>query len=271
MRNREEKEYYAYLEKVIREQKSSTPFFHKGGEDYEMDVLMLMNHIAKKNPHLAEKVIGNIVDTTGMKNASKQDILRFMGRTEKGTIVKWKNGEGEELYLVNNGTNLIKNSKRILVLGSHLNKGDMELLKKSMYGSVLKKDIQHVYDKMVRDEQQRKQRRGKFDVSNYFNEKRERKVEHTASLFEKNFKKLVREYGSSSSPFATASTMISLMDGQEKKKLSESLLTHGVRDSLDFERLLSKWKNEALHPEYVVERTQTKTIKKHDIEIERGF
>lgn len=270
MKSRDEKEYYKYLEKVIREQKSKTPFFHKQSEDYEMDVLMLMNHIAKKNPSLAEKIIGNLVDTTGMENASKQDILKFMGRTEKGTIVRWKNEEGEELYLVNNGDNLFKKSKRILVLGNHLNKGDMELLKKSMYGNVLKKDIQQVYEKIAREEQRKiLLKRKNASVLDFFSERKERIQEHTASDFERNFKSLIREQGSGSSPFQTASTMLSFMEVSEKKKLSESLTTRGVRDSYDLERLLDKWKNEALNPEYRIERSKKKTIKEKSVEITR--
>ena len=78
MKSKEEKEYYAFLEKIIREQKASSAFWRRGSNSYEMDVLMLMNHIAKKNPDLADRIVNNFVDTTGMENCSKQDILSFM-------------------------------------------------------------------------------------------------------------------------------------------------------------------------------------------------
>lgn len=273
MKNKDEKEYYIYLEKVIRTQKAKLPFFQKESEDYEMDILMLVNHIIKRNPHLAEKIIGNFIDTTNLQDASKADILRFMNTTEKGTIVKWKNEEGEELYLVNNGTNLFKQSKRILVFGNHLNKGDIQLLKNSIYGSILKKDIQHIYEKVRQDEIRRQKRiqAGKSEKSLFdkWEEKREQKIEHTSSNFEKNFKELIKQQGSIASPFATAQTMISLMSNSEKKKLSQSLTARGVKNEHDLESLLSKWKNEALHPEYKIERTYKKTITTKTIKVGR--
>ena len=91
MNRKDEKEYYAYLEKIIREQKRNSLFFHSDNSSREMDIMMLMEHIQRKNPRLAEQIVNNFIDTTGMENASKQDVLKFMGQTEKGAIVKWKN------------------------------------------------------------------------------------------------------------------------------------------------------------------------------------
>lgn len=252
-----EKEYYEYLEKVIREQKAKTPFFKDTSQSYEIDIQMILQHIMKKNPDLAQNLFSNFVDTTQMENASKQDILRFVGRTEKGTVVKWKNEDGEEIYLINNGKNFFSNNKRVLVLGSHLNKADLNELKKTMYGAVLKKDLEHVYKKIQR-EQVRKQKKGE-SIYEYLTRKQNENYEHTASDFEKNFKQLVKEQGSSCIPFATASTMITFMEPAEKKKLSQSLTNMGVRTHSDLETLLSKWKSEALHPEYVQERKRKRT------------
>lgn len=250
-----EKEYYKYLEKVIREQKARQPFFHNNSQSYEIDIHMIMQHIMKKNPELAERIFSNFVDTTQMKNASKQDILRFVGRTEKGTVVKWKNEEGEEIYIVNNGQNFFTNTKRVLVLGSHLNKSDLNELKNTIYGAVLKKDIQHVYKKIQREEQ-RKQKKGE-SLYEYFTRKNE--LEHTSSNFEKNFKQLVKEQGSTCIPFSTFTTMVTLMKENERKTLAQSFGQMGVRNNSDLEALLTKWKNEALHPEYVQQRKKKRT------------
>lgn len=266
MKSRDEKAYYAYLEKVIREQKAKSPFFAHGTESHEMDILMLMNHIEKRNPHLMDKILENFIDTTGMENSSKADILAFMAKTDKGTICRWKNEEGEEVYLINNGTNLFKGSKRILVLGNHMNKEDLELFKKSMYGAVLKKDIEHVYKKIERDNL-RKQQQKHASIIEMFSEKKEKVLDHSSSNFERNFKALVREQGSTCNSFQTAATMVSLMSGTEKKNLGESFAQMGVRNNNDLERLLSKWKNEALHPEYKVERTRTQTKKTKEVEV----
>lgn len=266
MKSRDEKAYYAYLEKIIREQKGKTPFFSFGSESHEMDIFMLMQHIEKKNPHLMDKILENFIDTTGMENSSKADILAFMAKTEKGTICRWKNEEGEEVYLVNNGTNLFKDSKRILVLGNHLNKGDLELFRKSMYGAVLKKDIEHVYKKIERDNLRFQQKRH-ASVMELFSEKKEKILDNSSSNFERNFKALVKEQGSSCNSFQTAATMVSFMSGTEKKNLGESFAQMGVRNNNDLERLLTKWKDEALHPAYKVERTRIQTKKTREVEV----
>ena len=63
------KEYYEYLEKVIREQKAKSPFFKSSSQSYELDIHIIMQHIMKNNPDLAEKIFSNYVDTTQMQNA----------------------------------------------------------------------------------------------------------------------------------------------------------------------------------------------------------
>lgn len=270
MKSKEEKEYYAYLEKIIRQQKAQSPFWKHNTNSYEMDILVLMNHISKKNPRLIDKILNNYIDTTGMENSSKEDILAFMGKTEKGTVCKWKNENGEEIYLLNNGERFFTKKKQILVFGNHINKGDLELIKKSMYGSVLKKDIQKVYEKIAREEeikQQRKLSGRKPSFVNTIVEKKEKIKEHTASEFERNFKLLVKEQGTLCIPRATADTMLAFMNGPEKSKLAGSLSSIGVKDSLSWERLLDKWKTEALNPEIEIEHSYKRTIKSRNVEI----
>ncbi|WP_149554548.1 hypothetical protein [Treponema pectinovorum] len=270
MRRSEEKQYYAFLEKIIREQKASSSFWSRGSNSYEMDVLMLMNHIAKKKPNLMDKIINNFVDTTAMKNCSKQDILSFMSRTEKGTICKWKDENGTELFLVNNGERFFRQSKQILVFANRMNKGDLELLKKSMYGHVLKKDIQKVYEKIARQEQEKQQQRmnaRKVSFINKIVQKKEKIQEHSASDFEKNFKALVREQGPLCIPLATADTMLAFMNTSERKKLAGGLSAIGVTNSLAWEHLLDKWKDEALNPKVEIERSYKKTVKPRKVEV----
>lgn len=266
MKSHLEKNYYKYLEKVIREQKAETPFFSQGTESREMDIFMLMQHIENKNPHLMEKILGNIIDTTGLENSSKADILAFMSKTDKGTIVRWKNEEGEELYLVNNGTNLFKKSKRILVLGDHLNKGDLDLFKRSVYGSVLKKDIEHIYKKLEQENLNRQKNKSKLFIEK-FTEKKEKVLVRSSSDFEKNFKELVKEQGGTCSTFQLASTIVSFMPGIEKQKLGASFAQMGIQNDNDLEKLLSRWKNEALHPEVIEQRSYKNTVKNRDIEV----
>lgn len=274
MKTNDERAYYEYLEKIIRERKRGMPFFGAKSESHEMDILMLMSHIQKKNPRLMERILGNFIDANADgKNPSRVEILSALQKMEKGTVCRWKDESGQELWLVNNGENLMGGKRRVLVFGSHLDRGDMELFKKSLYGSVLRKDIEHVYKKIARDNaraQARKRKSGAaVGVLDFFSERKERMLEHTSSNFEKNFKELVRAQGASCHPFATAQTMISLMSGVEKKNLSQSLSGMGVRNSSDMERLLSKWKNEALNPEYRIEREHKRTVRSRTVEYSR--
>ena len=270
MKTKEEKQYYAYLEKIIREQKAASAFWHKNTNSYEMDILMLINHIAKKNPHLMDKIINNFVDTTVMKDCSKQDILNFMGKTEKGTICKWRNENGEEIYLVNNGERFFSQSKQILVFGSRMNKGDLDLLKKSIYGSVLKKDIQKVYEKIAREEMQKINQNMPGKNNSFITkiiEHKEKVQRHSSTDFEKNFKLLVREQGTLCIPLAAADTMLAFMPKGERAKLADGLSHIGVTNIFEWEHLLDKWKNEALNPEYEIQRTYKQTVKPRTIKI----
>lgn len=272
MNRKEEKEYFALLEKIIREQKSKSHFWDKNSNSYEMDILMLAEHIRKKKPELLDKIIGNLIDGTKITNSSKKDILSFMAHTEKGTVCRWKNEKGEEVFLINNGENFLKKTKQILVIGNRVNKGDLELLKKSMYGTVLKKDIQKIYEKIAAEEKKKQQ--GTFKKTTIFSEfeKAKEKIErHSASDFERNFKTLVREQGPLCIPMGTAQTMLAFMPETEKNKLASGLNGMGVKDSVSFEHLLDQWKNEALNPEYEFERKRKKTSKKINIEITRSL
>ena len=265
MKFSEEKEYYDYLEKTIREQKSESSFWNRNSNSYDMDILLLLNHIQKKNPHLIDRIFGNFIDVTGKDGISRQDILNFMGKTDKGTVCKWKDENGEEILLMNNGQRFSKKSKQILVFGKNLNKDDLELFKKSMYGSVLKRDVQKIYDKISRDENIRKKSKSSVSFTDSIATRNEKIDDHSASSFEKNFKLLVKEQGTLCIPHATADTMLAFMPGTEKQKLAQNLASIGVKNENDWEHLLDKWKNEALEPD--IEITYKRTVKPRSIEI----
>jgi len=256
MKKKDEKEYYEYLESVIRQQKGKNPFFTQGSENREMDIFMLMKHIEKKRPELMNKIINNLIDLTSIDAYSKLDVLSFMNKTDKGTIARWKDEKGDDIYFVNNGEGFLNKTKRIIVLGGYLNKNDIEVLKKTMFREVLKKDIEHVYKKIEKEEIKKAP-----SLKEYFSEKKSITEKTTTNTFEKNFKELVKEQGSSCVPFTAASTMIQYMNEHEKETLSASFSQMGVKNSNDLERLLSKWKTEALNPDIVIERKKTQNKK----------
>ena len=101
-------------------------------------------------------------------------------------------------------------------------------------------------------------------------ENKEQKLEHTASDFERNFKQLVRKQGSLCIPQATAQTMISFMNGVERKRLAETFFHIGVKSQSDLECLLDRWKNEALNPKIETEYSYRRTVKSRNVEVFRG-
>lgn len=269
MKSKEEREYYAYLERVIRERKGLSPFFGAGTEDFDMDIGALAEHVARKNPRLAARLVGNFVDASEMENASKQDILRFMARTEKGTVVKWRGETGETVYLVNNGERFFSRSKQITVVGERLTKGDLLLLRKTMYGTVLKRDIKKVYQKIAREEERkRKPRSFGESVLAIFNQRPEAAGKIKASSkFERRFKELCVEFGGGASPYATAKVLFAGMSEGEKKSLAKSLKLQGVSSERSLLGLLEKWKAEALNPKLAEERTLKRAVRRRSVEV----
>jgi hypothetical protein len=79
--------------------------------------------------------------------------------------------------------------------------------------------------------------------------------------FEKNFKSLIREQGSSANSLMTAKFLVYSMPPGEKSELNKNLLASGIKGPDDLTRLLSKWRSEALvisqKPERSLRRRQT--------------
>jgi hypothetical protein len=64
--------------------------------------------------------------------------------------------------------------------------------------------------------------------------------------FEKQFKALIREQGSGSSSNRTAQYIFTTMAYSDKKKLNHSFKAMGIKTNADMEKLLQRWKSEAL-------------------------
>jgi hypothetical protein len=71
-------------------------------------------------------------------------------------------------------------------------------------------------------------------------------LNHSSGDFEKNFKALVREHGRGSDSLLTATFLVRSMSPGDKAELNNNLMSNGIKTSDDLERLLSKWKSEAL-------------------------
>lgn len=238
----EEFSYYKWLEDLIRDRKKSELYFSDINQDEkDIEIMLLAEQIIKRNPKVLDDIIAGTVDTTRNRNISQKDVLDFLGKTEKGTIVTWKDKDGNEYFFVNAGRGSF-NKKRILILGEDFKVDDLKTLKKALARQVLLKDIKKVYEDIAKKQQSEK--RNKLFLKDMFSEKN--KIENTASNFKKNFKKIVKEYNGISS-MATVGLMVKTMNGSEKKKLTESFTAMGIKGKNALETTLNAWRNEALN------------------------
>jgi hypothetical protein len=86
-------------------------------------------------------------------------------------------------------------------------------------------------------------------------------LNHGSGDFEKNFKALVREQGTGADSLLTAKFLVYSMPPGDKAELNKNFLSNGVKNTGDLERLLAKWKSEALlanhKPEHTLRQKQT--------------
>lgn len=242
MKSIEEFSYYKWLEDLIRDRKKSELYLTDINKDEkDIEIMLLAEQIIRKNPKVLDDIIAGTVDATQNKNISQKDVLDFLGKTEKGTIVTWKDKDGNEYLFVNAGRGSY-NKKRILILGEDFKVDDLNTLKKALARQVLLKDIKKVYEDIARKQQTEK--RNKTYLKDMFSEKN--RIENTASNFKKNFKNIVKEYNGISS-MATIGLMVKTMSGSEKKKLTESFTAMGIKGKNALETTLNAWRNEALN------------------------
>lgn len=234
--------YYKWLEILIRNRKKSELYLTDINKDEkDIEIMLLAEQIIKKNPKVLDDIIAGTVDATQNRNISQKDVLDFLSKTEKGTIVTWKDKDGNEYLFVNAGKGSF-NKKRILILGEDFKVDDLNTLKKALARQVRLKDIKKVYENIARMQQTEK--RNKTYLKDMFSEKN--KIENTASNFKKNFKKIVKEYNGISS-MATVGLMVKTMSGTEKKKLTESFTAMGIKGKNALETTLNAWRNEAIN------------------------
>lgn len=238
----EEFSYYKWLEDLIRDRKKSEFYLTDINQDEkDIEIMLLAEQIIRKNPKVLDDIIAGTVDASQNKNISQKDVLDFLGKTEKGTIVTWKDKDGNEYLFVNAGRGSF-NKKRILILGEDFKVDDLNTLKKALARQVLLKDIKKVYEDIAKKQQTEK--RNKTYLKDMFSEKN--RIENTASNFKKNFKNIVKEYNGISS-MATVGLMVKTMSGSEKKKLTESFTAMGIKGKNALETTLNAWRNEALN------------------------
>ena len=93
----EEFSYYKWLEDVIRDRKKSELYLTDINQDEkDIEIMLLAEQIIMKNPSVLDDIIAGTVDATQNRNITQKDVLDFLGKSEKGTIVTWKDKDGLE-------------------------------------------------------------------------------------------------------------------------------------------------------------------------------
>ncbi len=256
MKKLEELSYYVWLEDVIRE-RNGTDFSEKlSEEEKDANIMLLVQYIEKKYPKMYEKLLGGIIDASNNSVMNRNDILGFLGKTEKGTCVTWKDMNGNEFLFINAGQGKGLDKRRIIIMSGDESKKGEDFIKKAVISEILRKDIQHVYEKILSKEQKKKQ--NKTYLSEMFSKRNS--ITHTASSFEKNFKKMIKKQGFGASSLNTCEVMVRTMSGSEKKKLFNTFTALGVKTGDDLEMLLNRWKTEALHEKPAVKKLITRSL-----------
>lgn len=247
MKQTEELAYYNWLEDVIRDRKRASVYFsNQNAEERDADIMLLTEQIVAKHPEVLDKLLAGTVDATGRHDISPKNILDFLGTTEKGTAVTWRDKNGNELLFVNAGKGSAFGKKRIVVLDDSFSGNDIQNLKKNLLRELFRRDVEKIYDKIeaAERERQRQEKKEKTFLSAFISGVNP--LQNTAGEFERNFKTLIRKQGYGASSAATVSAMVSTMSGGEVRKLNRTLAAMGVRSGEDFQNLLSRWRTEAL-------------------------
>lgn len=256
---REEKQYFQILEKLVRDEKKNSIFFKEGSDNFALDIELLFRHLQKKDPNFLNHMFDQYIDTTQLKGfKSVAEVKELVASLKKGSIVKWQDKDGRELFYVNQGRNILTGKKQIYICSNLLSKKDIKSLQKSFMEHILKKDLKQVYKKIQKENLQKKNKKKNLLKETVLqrNEYKQKQLSVTGSSFEKQFKKAIMEIGSSSvDSVMVAKTIFSTKSNGEKRDISAAF-SHLTEDG--FKSLLSSWKDETLDKS--VSRNKNNTI-----------
>jgi hypothetical protein len=249
MKEAQEQKYYTSLNDVINRYNKTHFTQALVLDDAYTD--SLAQYVMRSYPHLTRNVLSNTVYTVPETPITRGIIQSLINRTQKGTVIAVKDAKGNHTLFANAGEGTAANKKRILVMdssGPDMNTTDP---RSRAVLQVLKNDLRYVLenDKFLTPFQAA--RKPPFTPA----KKPEVKPK---GKFERHFKNLIKEQGRSASSNSTAQYILSTMAFTEKRKLNHSLSAAGIKTKDDMERLLQKWKAEALRELSPPERTRSR-------------
>ncbi len=265
-----EKAYQLWIEECVKREKSLGFFFKPGSKEHYYDIMNIVHHLEKENPRMLKRLISNFIDVSKYSLNKDFDVKSFAANMPKGSVVRWKDNEGHELFYVNNGQNPLTKEKRLLLVSNLISTSDFKFLKQTLIGKVLKKDVERVYKKMFFEEQARKknrtlspkQKEEKIALYSGFLRKKYSKedLNKISNSFERKFKKLIREGGKDINPLKTGKMLYNSLSKGEQRDVFAVL---GAYSGDGLKSLLTKWKDEAL------EKGRNLRRKSNDYELSR--
>jgi hypothetical protein len=199
----------------------------------------LAEFIMASYPRLTQNLLNGSVYTVPKTPFSERIIPALINAANKGTVVSVRDARGKLKIYANAGKDDKGTKKRILVLDGHEKDTAKNNHRRLLAYHILKNDIQYVF----RNETYLRTRPS-LPRPPALQENRDRAT--PKGKFERQFKSLIREQGSGSSPNVTAQYIFTTMAYSDKKKVNHSLNAMGVKTKTDMDKLLQRWKSEAL-------------------------
>jgi hypothetical protein len=249
MKEAHEQQYYTSLNNIIN--RYNKKHFNRAVVLDDAYTDSLAEYVMQSYPHLARNVVSNTIYTVPETPFTNRIIQSIINRTRKGTVIAVRDAKGNHTLFANAGTGTEANKKRILVMDSaRLNMADP---RSQVVLQVLKNDIRYILKNDQFPTHIPVTRKPPFIPAN--------KPEVTPKgKFERHFKNLIKEQGRSASSDSTAHYIFSTMAFSDKKKLNHSLNAAGIKTRDDMERLLQKWKAEALRELPSPERIRRRNV-----------
>jgi hypothetical protein len=237
MKEKQEEKYYSGLNAIINRY-NKKHFNHAVVAD-DQYASSLAAFIMASYPRLTQSLVNGSVYTIPKTPFSERIIPAIINAAAKGTVISIRDAQGRLKMYANAGKDGKGNKKRILVIDGHEKDSVKNNHRRLLAYHILKDDIQYVF----RDKTYLKPKPS-VPVSSGLRENREKVT--PKGKFERQFKSLIREQGASSSPGVTAQYIFTTMAYSDKKKLNHSLSAMGIKTKPDMEKLLQRWKSEAL-------------------------
>jgi hypothetical protein len=233
----QEEKYYSSLNSIIN--RYNKTHFNQAVAPDDQYTSSLAEFIMAAYPRLTQNILNGSIYTIPKTPFAERIIPAIVNAAAKGTVVSVRDARGKLKIYANAGKDNKGNKKRILIIDGHEKDADKKNHRRFMAYHILKDDIQYVF----RNEKYLRTKRPPQGIPAL----EENRAQVTPrGKFERQFKALIREQGSGSSPNLTAQYIFTTMAYSDKKKLNRSFEAMGVKTSIDMGKILQRWKSEAL-------------------------